>query len=81
MTRVRREGQIIDYALVKNVLDIHVDLYSDSWSKLYNKDFEDTFLKSTIDYYCKKAEAWILNDSFPGYMVKVIEVLLKNYVL
>ena len=72
-----REGQIIDRTLVKNVLDIYIELDSDSGSKLYNEDFEDVFLKATIDYYSRKAQAWIVEDTCPEYMVKVIEVLLK----
>jgi cullin 1 len=45
--------------------------------KLYNEDFEDAFLKATIKYYSKKAQAWIMVDTCTEYMVKVIEVLLK----
>ncbi|CAD6231357.1 unnamed protein product [Miscanthus lutarioriparius] len=73
-----RVGQIIDRTLVKNVLDIYIELDSDSGSKLYNEDFEDVFLKATIDYYSRKAQAWIVEDTCPEYMVKAEECLQKE---
>ncbi|CAL4956644.1 unnamed protein product [Urochloa decumbens] len=61
-----REGQIIDRPLVKSVLDIYIELKSE----LYEKDFEDAFVQGTIDYYSKKAQTWIVEDTCPEYMLK-----------
>ncbi|WVZ71115.1 hypothetical protein U9M48_019736 [Paspalum notatum var. saurae] len=74
-----REGQIIDHTLVKNVLDIYIELGCgprtvespyDSEPELYQVDFEDGFRKGTRDYYFKKTQTWIVEDSCPEYMVK-----------
>ena len=71
-----REGQIIDRSLVKNVLDIYIELGgSDSVSGPYKNDFEDAFCQGTIDYYSRKAQTWILEDTCPEYMLKVTELL------
>ncbi|CAL4963660.1 unnamed protein product [Urochloa decumbens] len=69
-----REGQIIDRPLVKNVLDIYIELKSE----LYEKDFEDAFVQGTIDYYSKKAQTWIVEDTCPEYMLKAEECLQKE---
>lgn len=42
---------------------------------LYEEHFEVAFLKSTTHYYSKKAQTWILEDTCPEYMIKVIEIL------
>jgi hypothetical protein len=65
-----RDGQLIDRALVKDVLDIYVDIGRGSFS-VYELDFEKAFCKGTADYYSKKAQTWMLEDSCPEYMFKV----------
>ena len=77
-----RDGQIIDRTLVKNVLDTYIELGQDltadhdrprpdSGSKLYSEDFQDAFRQGTVDYYSKKAQTWIVEDTCPEYMLKV----------
>nr|CAB3477177.1 unnamed protein product [Digitaria exilis] len=82
-----REGQIIDRALVKNVLDVYIELSqdpaivpsgSDSGLKLYSQDFQDAFQQGTIDYYSKNAQTWIMEDTCPEYMLKAEESLQKE---
>lgn len=65
-----REGEQIDRALLKNVLDIFVEIGLGSM-ECYENDFEDFLLKDTADYYSIKAQSWILEDSCPDYMLKV----------
>ena len=65
-----REGEQIDRALLKNVLDIFVEIGMGQM-EYYEKDFEDTMLKDTAAYYSRKASNWILDDSCPDYMLKV----------
>lgn len=76
-----REGQIVDRTLVKNVLDVYIELgqdpATDSGLKLYSQDFQDAFQQGTIDYYSKKAQTWIVEDTCPEYMLKVTEELLE----
>ncbi|KAK3160848.1 hypothetical protein QOZ80_1BG0065810 [Eleusine coracana subsp. coracana] len=72
-----RDGQIIDRSILKNVLDMYVEL-GGSDTKLYEEDFEVAFLKSTADYYSKKAQTWILEDTCPEYMIKAEEYLQKE---
>lgn len=65
-----REGEQIDRALLKNVLDIFVEIGLGNM-ECYENDFEDFLLKDTTDYYSIKAQSWILEDSCPDYMLKV----------
>lgn len=66
-----REGEQIDRAFLKNVLDIFVEIGMGSM-ECYEKDFEEAMLKDTSAYYSRKASNWILEDSCPDYMLKVI---------
>ncbi|PKI41795.1 hypothetical protein CRG98_037795 [Punica granatum] len=65
-----REGEQIDRALLKNVLDIFVEIGMGHMS-FYENDFEAAMLKDTAAYYSRKASSWILEDSCPDYMLKV----------
>lgn len=38
----------------------------------YENDFETAMLKDTAAYYSRKASNWILDDSCPDYMLKVL---------
>lgn len=65
-----REGEQIDRALLKNVLDIFVEIGMGQMD-CYENDFEVSMLKDTAAYYSRKASNWILEDSCPDYMLKV----------
>lgn len=65
-----REGEQIDRALLKNVLDIFVEIGMGQMDS-YENDFEAAMLKDTAAYYSRKASNWILEDSCPDYMLKV----------
>lgn len=65
-----REGEQIDRALLKNVLDIFVEIGMGQM-EYYENDFEASMLKDTASYYSRKASNWILEDSCPDYMLKV----------
>lgn len=68
-----RESEQIDRALLKNVLDIFVEIGMGQM-EYYENDFEDALLKDTAAYYSRKASNWIVEDSCPDYMLKVIIV-------
>ncbi|XP_047045631.1 cullin-1-like [Lolium rigidum] len=72
-----RDGQLIDRALVKDVLDIYVEIGRGSMA-VYEQDFEEAFCKGTADYYSKKAQTWMLEDSCAEYMFKAEECLQKE---
>uniref|UniRef100_R7WA52 Cullin-1 n=1 Tax=Aegilops tauschii TaxID=37682 RepID=R7WA52_AEGTA len=72
-----REGEQIDRALLKNVLDIFVEIGLGSM-ECYENDFEDFLLKDTADYYSIKAQTWIVEDSCPDYMLKAEECLKRE---
>jgi cullin 1 len=38
----------------------------------YDSDFESAMLEDTAAYYSRKASSWILEDSCPDYMLKVL---------
>ncbi|XP_073113482.1 cullin-1-like [Elaeis guineensis] len=72
-----REGEQIDRALLKNVLDIFVEIGLGSM-ECYENDFEAAMLKDTAAYYSRKASNWILEDSCPDYMLKAEECLKRE---
>ncbi|KAG8389452.1 hypothetical protein BUALT_Bualt02G0230900 [Buddleja alternifolia] len=72
-----REGQLIDRALLKNVVDIFVEIGMEQMD-FYQNDFEDAVLNDTAAYYSRKASNWIVEDSCPEYMLKVEECLKKE---
>eukprot|EP00262_Sarcandra_glabra_P016332 TRINITY_DN5291_c0_g1_i3.p1 TRINITY_DN5291_c0_g1~~TRINITY_DN5291_c0_g1_i3.p1 ORF type:complete len:745 (+),score=137.19 TRINITY_DN5291_c0_g1_i3:230-2464(+) len=72
-----REGEQIDRALLKNVLDIFVEIGMGNM-ECYENDFEEAMLKDTAAYYSRKASNWILEDSCPDYMLKAEECLKRE---
>ncbi|KAL5983857.1 Cullin-1 [Asimina triloba] len=72
-----REGEQIDRALLKNVLDIFVEIGMGSMD-YYQNDSEAAMLKDTAAYYSRKASSWILEDSCPDYMLKAEECLKRE---
>ncbi|KAK8340197.1 hypothetical protein V6Z12_A08G086100 [Gossypium hirsutum] len=64
-----REGEQIDRALLKNVLDIFVEIGMGQMDR-YEDDFEADMLQDTGAYYSRKASSWIEEDSCPDYMLK-----------
>ncbi|KAL7123841.1 hypothetical protein ABFS83_14G009800 [Erythranthe nasuta] len=72
-----REGEQIDRALLKNVLDIFVEIGMGQMD-YYENDFEEAMLKDTAAYYSRKASIWILDDSCPDYMLKAEECLKRE---
>ncbi|XP_049411731.1 cullin-1 isoform X14 [Solanum stenotomum] len=72
-----REGEQIDRALLKNVLDIYVEIGM-GLMDYYENSFEAAMLKDTMAYYSCKASNWILEDSCPNYMLKAEECLKRE---
>uniref|UniRef100_A0A1D1Y4D0 Cullin-1 n=1 Tax=Anthurium amnicola TaxID=1678845 RepID=A0A1D1Y4D0_9ARAE len=72
-----REGEQIDRALLKNVLDIFVEIGLGSM-ECYKNDFEAAMLYDTAYYYSRKATIWIMEDSCPDYMLKAEERLKRE---
>ncbi|XP_022727593.1 cullin-1 isoform X6 [Durio zibethinus] len=72
-----REGEQIDRALLKNVLDIFVEIGMGQMVR-YEDDFEADMLEDTGAYYSRKASSWIEDDSCPDYMLKSEECLKKE---
>ncbi|KAE8681172.1 Cullin-1 [Hibiscus syriacus] len=72
-----REGEQIDRALLKNVLDIFVEIGMGQMD-FYENDFVATMLKDTAAYYSRKAANWIVDDSCPDYMLKAEECLKRE---
>ncbi|KAL9310096.1 putative cullin [Arabidopsis thaliana] len=64
-----REGEQIDRALVKSVLDVYVENGMGTMKK-YQEDFESFMLQDTASYYSRKASEWIKEDSCPAYLLK-----------
>lgn len=69
-----REGELVDRALVKNILDIFIEVGMGGM-EAYEKDFEEPLLQETAAYYRRKAAEWVAADSCPEYMLKAEERL------
>ncbi|KAI9122751.1 hypothetical protein K1719_005640 [Acacia pycnantha] len=72
-----REGEQIDRALLKNVLDIFVEIGMGQMD-CYDNDFEAAMLKDTASYYCQKASNWIIEHSCLDYKLKAAECLKRE---
>ncbi|KAM6541004.1 hypothetical protein CsatB_005451 [Cannabis sativa] len=72
-----REGEQIDRALLKNVIDIFVEIGMGHMES-YELDFEGPMLLDSGAYYSRKASYWILEDSCPDYMLKAEECLKRE---
>ncbi|RZC21739.1 Cullin-1 isoform A [Glycine soja] len=72
-----REGEQIDRSLLKNVLDIFVEIGMGEMGQ-YEQDFEVHMLEDTADYYKSKAANWIEIDSCPDYMLKAEDCLRRE---
>ncbi|XP_041016781.1 cullin-1 [Juglans microcarpa x Juglans regia] len=72
-----REGEQIDRALLKNVIDIFVAIGMGQM-ELYEQDFEVHMLQDSGAYYSRKASSWISDDSCPDYMLKAEECLKRE---
>ncbi|MEW5319419.1 MAG: hypothetical protein WDW38_010572 [Sanguina aurantia] len=69
-----REGELVDRALVKNILGIFIEVGMGGM-ECYEKDFEEHLLTTTRAFYKRKAADWIEQDSCPDYMLKAEECL------
>ncbi|KAL3505756.1 hypothetical protein ACH5RR_031138 [Cinchona calisaya] len=69
-----REGEQIDRALLKNVVDIFIEIGMGQMD-YYENDFEVAMLNNTVAYYSRKAADWILQESCQDYMLKAEESL------
>ncbi|KAK3441033.1 hypothetical protein EUGRSUZ_B01286 [Eucalyptus grandis] len=72
-----REGEQIDRALLKNILDIFVVIGMGQMD-YYENDFEAALLKDSAAYYSRKASSWISEDFCPDYLLKAEECLKQE---
>ncbi|KAK3194026.1 hypothetical protein Dsin_025336 [Dipteronia sinensis] len=72
-----REGEQIDRSLLKNVLDIYVEIGMGQMDN-YEQDFEAHLLRETGPYYSRKASNWIQEDTCLDYMLKSKECVEKE---
>ncbi|KVH94453.1 Cullin, N-terminal [Cynara cardunculus var. scolymus] len=73
-----RGGQRVDRALLKNVIDIFVEIGMGDM-KYYVNDFEKDMLAASAAYYSREASIWIAEEySFPKYMVKAEDCVTEE---
>ncbi|KAF3330775.1 nuclear pore glycoprotein p62-like protein [Carex littledalei] len=75
MIDANRDGNSVDRALVKEVLEIVYDLQSETLNAAYRTDFELALLDSSGAYYLIKMAYWHQNLPYPEYMSKVVECM------
>ncbi|CAB4309935.1 unnamed protein product [Prunus armeniaca] len=71
-----RKGERIDRGLLKNVMGIIVEIGTKKMDA-YKEDIEAHLIKSTGEYYSRKASSWIAEESYMDYMVKA-ELCLRR---
>lgn len=74
MIKEEREGNVIDRDLIKRCIAIYIQMGMGN-TESYDADFELHFLEATKDYYGSKADAWIISDSTPSYLLKIERLL------
>ncbi|KAI5328254.1 hypothetical protein L3X38_027651 [Prunus dulcis] len=72
-----REGEQIDKALLKNVIDVFVEI-GKGQMEAYEEDFEAHMLIDTRKYYSRKASSWILENPYTDYISKADECLRRE---
>lgn len=72
-----RLGQMIDQALMKEVLGMHVELGIDGTS-VYETEFESAFLDATRNFYRQESVEYIAQNTCPDYMRKVETRLVEE---
>jgi len=70
-----REGERIERALVKQVVNIFLEIGNGNGMDSYKNHFEKPMFEDTATYYARKAALWIVQESLPQYMLKVEECL------
>jgi cullin 3 len=65
-----RQGHMIDQALMKEALGMHVELGIDGTS-VYETEFESAFLEATRNFYRQESAEYIAQNTCPDYMRKV----------
>lgn len=65
-----RGGLMIDWALLKNLLDFILEIRNYGGDNYY-EDFEHAMLTQTSTYYSRLASEWLLYDSSADYIHKV----------
>ncbi|KAL1524971.1 hypothetical protein AB1Y20_019847 [Prymnesium parvum] len=80
LIRREREGELVDRTLIKEVVEIFVDMGGTTRSSLevYINDFEEALLTSTADFYSRESQKWSEEDSFPDYMCKAEDRLRQE---
>ena len=79
LIRKERENEMIDRKLVKQVIEIFVEMGGSRNSlEVYVTDFEDMLLSETRNFYSRESSKWAEEDSFPEYMGKAEDRLQQE---
>jgi len=77
LVRRDREGEAVDAGQVKAVVQVFVQMGLGTLEN-YEKDFEAALLQETSEFFSRKAQEWIVDDSCPEYLEKAEEYLVKE---
>jgi len=79
LVRREREGEVVDRKLIKDVVEIFVEMGGTRSSlEVYVSDFEEMLLTTTADFYSRESSKWSDEDSFPDYMCKAEDRLRQE---
>ncbi|XP_058083811.1 cullin-1-like [Magnolia sinica] len=73
-----REGEQIDRALIKSIVDVFIEVGKGGRMELYENDFEAPMLDSTANYYAQKASKHFDEDSCLQYIMMVERCLKRE---
>lgn len=77
LVRSVREGQEIHKQLLKDVVDVFVEIGMGKMDA-YEEDFEAHILRDTAEYYSCKVSRWIFEDSYTEYILKAEKCLTRE---
>ncbi|KAM7268340.1 hypothetical protein ACFE04_010506 [Oxalis oulophora] len=75
--RKEREGEEVDKTLLKNAINIFVEVCKGDLN-LYRNFFENDMMEASSAYYSEKASKWIVELSCPEYMLKAEACLVME---
>eukprot|EP00953_Heterococcus_sp_UTEX-ZZ885_P027119 14597-Heterococcus_DN1.PRE.1 len=74
MINKEREGGMVDKELLRSCVDLFESMGMGNLDA-YSQDFEEPLLTNTREFYARKSQQWVENDSTPDYMVKAENAL------
>jgi cullin 1 len=84
LVTAERDGEKVDKTLLSNMVQSYIKIGvppAENPVVYYKKEFQDTFIKTTREYYQKESDAFIQSNSVSAYMQKGEERIMQEEAL